>query len=90
MQFFNRRNDFDKIMQVVQRLACVAGVWERGTGERRKGPLQTPFCLFLRTLAVAKFRLDNSRWAVNTVNSRVKSFMCKRASQFLIGKRIDS
>ena len=90
MQFFNQRNDFDKIMQVVERLACVARVWERETEERRKRRLQTLFCLFLRTLAAAKFRLDNSRWAVNTVNSRVKSFIRKRASQFLIGKRIDS
>ena len=66
---------YEKLSRVP--VACVAGVGERGTEERGKGRapvIKTPFCSFRRTL-----ELQNSDWAVNKVNSRVKSAQCKSA-----------
>ena len=46
--------------------------------------------LFLQTLAAAKFELADLCWAVNIVNSHVKSDMRKSACQFLISEGTDS
>ena len=61
-----------------ERIARVAGVGERGTGERWKGACNKyPFCSFLQMLAPTKLQLTNLHWVVNTVNSRRKSAMRK-------------